>query len=344
MMINLPKPKIARLASASNAFAVAAALTCTSLASASMGEIVQTGTYAEVSIGADYDESQTYEPNHYYGSSNPVEGLLKFDPSLGQLREVRVSTEFNFQYDYGFNAQGILNTSTGSSYSASFSLQNFGGAIHVAPKEKPGWRYYAGGYGTGDISLMEDGVVGAGDGETSDGRNESGIIPSDYTLDFGDYAMNNFIQANPADTALIALEANVDVPTTAQFSLFNLAAIYGAAHSNLSAGSVTLTYVYGLRGDIDGDDEVGFNDLLTLAKNYSTTSGRVQDGDLTGDGKVDFDDLLALAQRYGTSGTDTTPLDAAAFAADWSLAQSLVPEPGLASLALIAVVARRRRD
>ena len=56
-----------------------------------------------------------------------------------------------------------------------------------------------------------------------------------------------------------------------------------------------------LRGDVNGDRAVNFDDLLVVAQNYGQSSRRWSSGDFTYDGAVDFDDLLILAQAYNTS-------------------------------------------
>jgi hypothetical protein len=90
-------------------------------------------------------------------------------------------------------------------------------------------------------------------------------------------------------------------------------------------------------GDANYDDTVNFADLLTLAQNYNAP-GTWSKGDFNLDGTIDFSDLLSLASNYNTAPTSS-------FAADWSLAQSLVPEP--TSMLMIACSAltlcRRRR-
>jgi GH35 family endo-1,4-beta-xylanase len=107
------------------------------------------------------------------------------------------------------------------------------------------------------------------------------------------------------------------------------------------------------QGDSNLDGGVDFQDLVTLAQNYDDTlDGRTwAQGDATGDGRVNFGDLVVLAQNYGlgTTGNLTGSLTAIgrsdSFAADWALAQSLAPEPGVmfATLSLSAVSGRRCR-
>ena len=92
-------------------------------------------------------------------------------------------------------------------------------------------------------------------------------------------------------------------------------------------------------GDANHDEHVNFDDLITLAQNYNGLAGKTWTmGDFTGEGAVNFDDLIILAQHYNTSAYPALLGNvSAAFAADWALAQSLVPEPG--ALAVVAVSA-----
>lgn len=91
-------------------------------------------------------------------------------------------------------------------------------------------------------------------------------------------------------------------------------------------------------GDVNFDGYVNFDDLLTLAQNYGSSSGRWWgDGDFSFDGDVDFDDLLQLAQHYGAGSIVTT-----SFENDWTLARSIAPEPLAAGMLVIPVVRRRR--
>lgn len=98
-------------------------------------------------------------------------------------------------------------------------------------------------------------------------------------------------------------------------------------------------------GDANLNGSVGFDDLVALAQNYNVqTGGTWQRGDFNYDAKVTFDDLVLLAQNYNSSASFDAGEFGGAFAADWALAQSLVPEP--TSLAIIGVatmlMARRR--
>lgn len=87
-------------------------------------------------------------------------------------------------------------------------------------------------------------------------------------------------------------------------------------------------------GDADGDGTVGFNDLVTVARNYDK-SGDWTHGDFNGDGFVAFDDLLIVARNYGNTAPATdTLID--------------IPEPNsralLLAMAVVAVAAVYRRD
>jgi GH35 family endo-1,4-beta-xylanase len=79
-------------------------------------------------------------------------------------------------------------------------------------------------------------------------------------------------------------------------------------------------------GDANLDGMVNFADLVTLAQNYNQETGEGwADASFNGDGKVDFGDLVVLAQNYNFGMSQIGTSDT--FAADWALAQSLVPEP-----------------
>jgi probable HAF family extracellular repeat protein len=118
---------------------------------------------------------------------------------------------------------------------------------------------------------------------------------------------------------------------------------FGAVRTGYRLDAISLV---GLRGDATRDGAVNFSDLLILAQNYSRTSGVTWDtADFNTDGVVNFTDLLSLAQNYNR--TLNGSLTTGDFAADWALAQSLIPEP--ASVALLAAtlllpLRRRRRN
>lgn len=98
-------------------------------------------------------------------------------------------------------------------------------------------------------------------------------------------------------------------------------------------------------GDTNFDGNVDFDDLLTLAQNYNATGAFWGNGDFNYDGVVDFNDMLRLADNFGQSlSVEQTDALAADFAADWSLANSVVPEPATAMLAVgVSLLAIRRR-
>ena len=117
-------------------------------------------------------------------------------------------------------------------------------------------------------------------------------------------------------------------------------AIGVALVANLPTMHVTWT------GDTNLDGKVNFDDLISLAQNYTKPSGLDwSKGDFNRDGTINFDDLIPLAQNYNIVGAPLTLPDnlSAAFAADWTLAQSLVPEPSVAVASLALFAPRRRR-
>lgn len=109
------------------------------------------------------------------------------------------------------------------------------------------------------------------------------------------------------------------------------------------SGSELLVQVT-LKGDTDLSGNVDFLDLLRVAQNYGRSDRFWWQGDFDYNGVVNFDDLLKMAQNYGSSAITAQGLDAG-FAADWSLALALAPEPTLLGAAALGAVAlpRRRR-
>ena len=109
------------------------------------------------------------------------------------------------------------------------------------------------------------------------------------------------------------------------------------------AATQTLTVLATVAGDTNLDLAVNFTDLLALAQNYGGASKVWSEGDSNYDGVVNFSDLLALAQNYGTSAGGASPVSAEQFAADWALAQTLVPEPTTFALLSTTLLGLRRR-
>lgn len=107
----------------------------------------------------------------------------------------------------------------------------------------------------------------------------------------------------------------------------------------------TLLFRSTFAGDTNLDHIVDFADLLALAQNYGSSSGYWNDGDFDHDRLVGFSDLLLLAQHYSPGALEVPhapELQAGAFAADWTLARSLIPEP-VAAVSLISLPLVRRR-
>jgi autotransporter-associated beta strand protein len=111
--------------------------------------------------------------------------------------------------------------------------------------------------------------------------------------------------------------------------------------------ALTTTIAYTIPGDSDLNLSVDFQDLVALAQSYNLTGRVWSQGDFNYSTVTDFADLVLLAQNYNTSVITTEEVAGlgADFAADWALAQSLVPEPTslLAGAGLASMVLRRRR-
>lgn len=90
-------------------------------------------------------------------------------------------------------------------------------------------------------------------------------------------------------------------------------------------------------GDVDGDGVVGFNDFITLSREFGNEAGR-QNGDLDYSGEVGFEDFMILSRNFGNR--------MAATESDTSFRAASVPEPATSrwvSWLLLPFIARRRR-
>jgi hypothetical protein len=188
---------------------------------------------------------------------------------------------------------------------------------------------------------------------TTDGnRVESLQISNGATLDLTnrplaiDYATVSPIATVRSD--LLAGRLTSSLSTASRAVGYGEASVLGLA----SFGGVSLTgnavvMRLTLKGDADLNLSVGFSDLVLLAQHYNQVNQPWTGGDFDYDGAVGFSDLVSLAQNYnGTFSLDELGELAGGsdFAADWALAQSLVPEPSsLVAIAAAGLVVRRRR-
>lgn len=193
-------------------------------------------------------------------------------------------------------------------------------------------------------SLSIDGgtvKITAGAGNQSTSKVGSLTIAGGALLDLTDA---KFIVTDPPLMSVVRADV-LDGRITSSLLNSNRAIGYALAGSvdiedfgGLSVTGTDLLMRMTLKGDANLDGSVNFNDLLSLAQNYGQ-SAFWWGGDFTHDGNVDFNDLLPVAQNYGTSllsdGSLTfdTAMD---FQFDWTLARSMVPEPGTLSLLVLS--------
>ncbi len=165
--------------------------------------------------------------------------------------------------------------------------------------------------------------------------------------------LNDSGSLDAGDIDLLFGAANGPVPPAdTQFDLNDDGVVNTVAGSAGSDADHWVEVIRGTRyGDADLDGSVGFSDLLSLARNYNTTSlAGWASGDFNGDRAVGFADLLVLARNYGFSGAGAAsvilPTDVGSeFASDWVLASSQIPEPtSMAAMLLPATLLLRRRS
>ncbi|MFT3784574.1 MAG: PEP-CTERM sorting domain-containing protein [Tepidisphaeraceae bacterium] len=178
--------------------------------------------------------------------------------------------------------------------------------------------------------IAQNGVLYSSvNGESTHGL--AGDFDSDGTLDADDM---DLMYATPTGSTLGF--------TPPAFAIYDLNGNTVVNKTPQAVNSDADVWVHALKhteyGDIDLDGKVNFSDLLVLASNYNAPTGGWAQGDMDGVEGVAFGDLLLLAAHYGFTSTGT-------FAADWALAQSMVPEPTLAAgLGTAGLLLRRRRS
>jgi hypothetical protein len=143
-------------------------------------------------------------------------------------------------------------------------------------------------------------------------------------------------------SAAVATDTRLGI-ATADTKTFTTLTTFGGVTLDASAIVARIA----LLGDADLSGTVDFQDLVILAQNYNTATGGVwTTGDSNYDGAIDFGDLVPLAQNYNGILLSDIPGASSSFAADWALAQTLVPEPTLCVTLLagaMSVTTRRRR-
>ena len=118
------------------------------------------------------------------------------------------------------------------------------------------------------------------------------VLPLNGTGSFENRSFTYEIAWNTAGFA----EGNYTVSATAS-------AVPGeidTADNTLIGGTVHVR----IPGDIDGDDDVDYDDFLVFAAAYLKTGGQPgydQRADFDGDGDVDYDDFLTFAANYPTA-------------------------------------------
>lgn len=173
------------------------------------------------------------------------------------------------------------------------------------------------------------------------------INPNTY---FQVEAYPNLLQLRPTLDAIAATDSQISFidlweagPAYAEAKALGYLpdGVHPSASGTLAYGTLIERQLAATAGDANFDGAVDFDDLLTLAQHYGQADAdHWQLGNFDGEIGVNFDDLLLLAQNYGLNAN----VSANAFAADWALARSIVPEPtSLVSAGVGAMLVSRRR-
>ncbi|MFT3788082.1 MAG: autotransporter-associated beta strand repeat-containing protein [Tepidisphaeraceae bacterium] len=150
---------------------------------------------------------------------------------------------------------------------------------------------------------------------------------------------------SPASTVNTTLDAGFEQSTPFSSGLIRSTTLAADHMLGWTDDGTSVRVAITVAGDANLDFAVNFSDLLTLAANYGNTGMTWDDGDFNYDQTVNFTDLLSLAAHYGQSLTATQAETLGTdFAADFALAQSMVPEPmDVLGVALLGVGLRRTR-
>jgi fibronectin-binding autotransporter adhesin len=174
------------------------------------------------------------------------------------------------------------------------------------------------------------------------------LAPGGADIQGGKLVLGYPVGNSSAEQVRTILAAGYAQPTKFLTGLLRSTQI-GAANRTLGFvdDGTAVTIAYTVPGDANLSLSVEFQDLVALAQNYNLTGRVWSQGDFNYSTVTDFADLIILAQNYNLSAVegDVSSLGSD-FAADWALAQSLVPEPTtlLAGAGLASIVLRRRRN
>lgn len=229
-----------------------------------------------------------------------------------------VATFFGTYSGAGITGSGTVLFEADLSPGFSPAAVSFGGDVHLGP-----------------ASRLRIELGGTTPGTTFDQIGVAGALTLDGLIDV--VSINGF-GVTPGDTFAILSAADGIAGDATVLSTDPTAP--GLRWSSIRTATTLSITASATGGDADLDADVDFDDLLTLARHYGIADSLSwRQGDFDRDGRVTFDDLLTLASHYGTNAAD---VETAAFASDWSLARSIVPEPASGMLLLVALPCRRR--
>ena len=279
--------------SVNTVIAACLALSLTTTAYAEIQSVSHTTELPPASLGANFEPGSF----DFADVSVPITGLPQFDPALGTLIDFVVDFQWDFFVDFFIDAQGILDG--GLPHEALATLDLGGVGINFQRSD--------GGSG-GSVFFFENEGIGCF-GEPGDGFSCSEFDFFEESAFTNDFSLFGFTDVTGTGSLDIF---SVDIfYSGTSFDLFNVGSAFFDIFTEVTGGSVTITYVYDdgvTEPDTDGDGVADAVDSCTMVANADQIDsdgdgyGDACDNDVNNDCVVNVADLGLL--RAGFFGTD----------------------------------------
>jgi hypothetical protein len=212
---------------------------------------VQSFSFDFISGGNSFDPSEPEEPFTSFLESIPISGFNKFDPSLGTLREIRLTVQVSVSFDASIEAEEVDDTSLPFDLALDLETGIDAGVFYLPSGNNillfPATEGYGSvnlggaGYDPNDFIFDDQFYFFDGASDQFGPFNDVGEVTmgSLFASD-PDVSLSDFVGIGPVQ----GLEVGVLVPLDNVWTVANIPYPFGSITVNLEAGEVTLTYVY----------------------------------------------------------------------------------------------------